>query len=81
MISGLRKPIALGLLAVAAGLAGCSDNSLPSMFTDCADCPTMIEIPGGAFSMGFDGGEDGRPEGPVRQVSVPAFAMGVYEVT
>lgn len=41
--------------------------------------PPMVSIPAGVFAMGSDdGGED---EKPVRQVSVPAFQMGKYEVT
>lgn len=81
MMAGLSKPVSVILFGLAVGLAGCSDDLSPSTFTDCVDCPVMIEIPGGTFAMGFDGGEEGRPEGPVRQVSVPAFALGVYEVT
>lgn len=52
-------------------------------FNDCgADCPDMIAIAPGTFTMGADAGEEGRPEGPVHQVTIQRpFALGVYEVT
>ena len=53
------------------------------MFRDCADCPQMVVIPAGQFLMGSPATEDGHDadEGPQRQVTVPAFAAGLYEVT
>lgn len=52
-------------------------------FNDCGkDCPDMIAIAPGTFMMGADAGEDGRPEGPVRQIAIKrAFALGIHEVT
>ncbi|MEL6318645.1 MAG: formylglycine-generating enzyme family protein, partial [Pseudomonadota bacterium] len=52
-------------------------------FQDCAGCPEMIAIPGGTFVMGSPEDEEGRSEdeGPLREVTVSPFAMGVYEVT
>ncbi|MDJ0617482.1 MAG: bifunctional serine/threonine-protein kinase/formylglycine-generating enzyme family protein [Calothrix sp. MO_192.B10] len=43
----------------------------------------MVQIPGGTFTMGSPAGEAGRDddEGPQRQVTVPGFFMGRYEVT
>ena len=81
MMGLLSKRIAAIIFGLGGVLAGCSDDTNQSTFSDCPDCPSMINIPAGTFAMGFDGGEDGRPEGPVRQISVPAFAMGVYEIT
>ena len=51
-------------------------------FRDCADCPQMVAIPAGQFMMGSPATEDGHygDEGQ-RQVTVPAFAAGMYEVT
>jgi formylglycine-generating enzyme required for sulfatase activity len=77
----------LGLLALIAALlvlAACS--AAPprpgTEFRDCAQCPAMIVVPPGEFRMGFNGGEPGRPEGPVRQVRIDyPFALGRYEVT
>jgi formylglycine-generating enzyme required for sulfatase activity len=53
------------------------------VFRDCADCPEMVVIPAGKFTMGSPASEEGRDtgEGPTREVSVPSFALGRYEVT
>jgi formylglycine-generating enzyme required for sulfatase activity len=52
-------------------------------FRDCETCPLMAKLPKGTFVMGSPAAEPGRNayEGPQRQVSVPEFAIGVYEVT
>jgi formylglycine-generating enzyme required for sulfatase activity len=55
-----------------------------SVFQDCADCPRMVAIPVGEFTMGSPAAEAGRglDEGPQRQVSIAqAFALGRSEVT
>jgi formylglycine-generating enzyme required for sulfatase activity len=50
------------------------------VFRDCPDCPEMVRIPAGRFSMGAaDGGE--RAEGPEHSVSVSRFAIGKCEVS
>lgn len=46
---------------------------------DCNDCPEMVTLPAGSFSMGANNGES--DEKPTHNVSVAAFAMGKYEVT
>jgi formylglycine-generating enzyme required for sulfatase activity len=55
-------------------------------FSDCEDCPTMVLIPPGEFTMGSDRGEfvlnEMRPETPVhRRVIRYAFAAGKTEIT
>jgi formylglycine-generating enzyme required for sulfatase activity len=53
-------------------------------FADCADCPEMVVIPAGSFTMGSPSNEVARQdrEGPRREVRFARpFAMGVYEVT
>ena len=54
-----------------------------SVFHDCADCPRMVVIPAGEFTMGSPASEAGRgiDEGPQRQVSIALFALGRSEVT
>ncbi|MFM0341669.1 SUMF1/EgtB/PvdO family nonheme iron enzyme [Paraburkholderia fungorum] len=47
---------------------------------DCANCPIMIALPAGSFSMGSS--TDDPSEKPVHRVSIGApFAIGKYEVT
>lgn len=55
-----------------------------SSFRDCADCPTMVVVPSGSFTMGSPPGEKGRArdEGPRHRVTIGRrFAVGKYEVT
>ena len=52
-------------------------------FRDCAECPLMVQVPAGAFTMGSPESEPLRAsdEGPQRKVSIPAFAASAHEVT
>jgi len=52
-------------------------------FRDCAECPEMVVIPAGSFTMGSPANEPGRydREGPQRQVSIRQFAAGKFDVT
>ena len=45
---------------------------------DCADCPEMVVIPAGSFTMGSN---EGAAERPVHRVNVPSFLIGKTEVT
>ncbi|MEZ5471331.1 MAG: SUMF1/EgtB/PvdO family nonheme iron enzyme [Marinicella sp.] len=47
-------------------------------FKDCADCPEMVVIPTGSFSMGSN--ED-KKEQPIHIVNIKQFAMSTTEVT
>jgi sulfatase modifying factor 1 len=53
------------------------------IFRDCQNCPEMVVLPSGSFSMGSPDSEAGRgdDEGPVHSVNIPAFAMGRTEIT
>ncbi|MEO0981552.1 MAG: SUMF1/EgtB/PvdO family nonheme iron enzyme [Pseudomonadota bacterium] len=55
----------------------------PETFADCDVCPVMQPIPAGSFQMGSPDGEPGGQEyeRPVREVTVPAFALAATEVT
>jgi formylglycine-generating enzyme len=65
-------------------------QGLGGVFRDCPDCPEMVVIPGGRFTMGVASGEEqreglsasfqGRSE-PRRSVDVKSFAAGKFEVT
>ncbi|TCS61717.1 formylglycine-generating enzyme family protein [Varunaivibrio sulfuroxidans] len=49
-------------------------------FKDCSQCPTMIALPPGAFTMGTNGRY--RAERPAHPVSIAyPYAIGKYEVT
>ena len=62
-------------------------DSVPSpgeTFQDCDECPKMVVIPSGAFTMGSSRGEVGHEddEEPLHRVRIDyQFAVGVYEVT
>jgi formylglycine-generating enzyme required for sulfatase activity len=54
------------------------------LFKECAQCPEMIVVPAGAFTMGSpdDEPERNKNEGPQRQVTFARpFAVGRYAVT
>jgi formylglycine-generating enzyme required for sulfatase activity len=76
------------LLAIAAVVplaqaAGAGKASKPgTVFKDCPDCPEMVVIPPGRFTMGVDGGEKDRYEGPAHEVTIAyPFAAGRFELT
>ena len=53
-------------------------------FKDCSDCPTMVVIPAGSFTMGSPASEKGRlpDEGPQHKVNINyKLAVGKYDVT
>jgi formylglycine-generating enzyme required for sulfatase activity/TPR repeat protein len=55
-----------------------------STFRDCADCPEMVVVPAGGFTMGSPSSEPGRwdNESPQHPVTIGySFAVGKYPVT
>ena len=53
-------------------------------FRECKDCPPMVVLPPGSFTMGSPAGEEGRfdNEGPQHVVSFASgFAVGKFQVT
>ena len=61
-----------------------AERQIGMKFKDCADCPEMVVVPSGSFTMGSPSGEYGRDddEGPRHLVIIDyPLAVGVYEVT
>lgn len=53
-------------------------------FQECSQCPTMVVVPAGSFTMGSPANEPTRAddEGPQHQVTIAhPFAVGKYDVT
>jgi formylglycine-generating enzyme required for sulfatase activity len=59
-------------------------------FTDCSDCPEMIDIPAGNFLMGSPSNknpssreklDDRGDEKPQHKVKIKEFSLGKFEVT
>ncbi len=83
------RALAITLLAALA-LGGCMSGKAPapgSSLRDCADCPELVVIPRGFFTMGSAAsermrGNEMRPLGPVHKVDIgKPFAAGKFEVT
>ena len=70
---------------IAAGREAAKRSLRPGReFRDCNECPEMVVVPAGSFTMGSPSSEKGRSsdEGPQRVVTIPRpFAVGKYEVT
>src|SRR6516225_9581085 len=73
-----------------------TDSTVPKpggVFRDCPDCPDMVVLPAGSFTMGSSAEEKSwaashggsmyavADEAPQHQVSLPSFALGKYDVT
>ena len=64
-----------------------------SIFRDCPDCPEMVVVPAGSFTMGSSAEEKSwaashggsmyavADEAPQHEVSLPSFALGKYDIT
>jgi formylglycine-generating enzyme required for sulfatase activity/uncharacterized caspase-like protein len=70
----------------AAPLAGQQERGLKAKdtFRECENCPEMVVVPAGAFTMGSPSGEKGRSsdEGPQHTVTIGRpFAVGKLHVT
>jgi len=61
----------------------CAEEHKDREFQECVDCPVMVGIPAGSFTMGSPASETGHfdNEGPQHAVSVRAFALAKFDVT
>jgi len=89
-----RLLVALTLACAAlAGIAAGVEDKPPAAgraYKDCADCPEMLAIPAGRFTMGVAPGEEARENlaeefrhrsEPQREVAVGRHSVGRFEVT
>ena len=84
----------LAALILLAAPVHAQTDSDPARFRDCSTCPEMAVVSGGHFMRGSPQDEPGRdldsrnhdeddlegPGGKRVRVSVPTFALGVFEV-
>ncbi len=87
---GAALAAGFAVLAAVLLLAGCEGPALadgavePGMaFRDCPECPAMVAVPAGSYTMGSPSAEAGRhADEAQRQVAIDRpFAAGVREVT
>ncbi len=79
------SPLALAALIVATAPAFADEAKKPgTVFKDCKDCPEMVVLPAGSFTMGTPDDEVGRQpdEGPLHDVTfAKPFAISRYQIT
>jgi formylglycine-generating enzyme required for sulfatase activity len=86
-LRAIRMSAVTSMTAVLTGLAAlatlCASEAAPRVLQDCPDCPRMVEISGGSFTMGSPPTERERKkfEGPREHVTVGDFLIGEAEVT
>ncbi len=81
-----RGPAIIALAACAMiGTAPSQATPQPSIkrIKDCADCPSMVVVPGGRFLIGSPASEPGRHkvEGPQRTLDIAPLAVSETEIT
>ena len=85
MSQNIRRLLWLLMLAAVSSMpvAASAAGKLAATFRECAECPEMVSLPPGSYAMGSPVGEHGRfdSETPQHRVSVPAFALGKFDVT
>jgi formylglycine-generating enzyme required for sulfatase activity len=75
----VASPLATVVLPPPPSSASSARGAEAKMLKDCPDCPAMVRIPEGSFSMGLGARE---PEAlPVHRVAVRGFSLGQYPVT
>ncbi|MCW2237246.1 SUMF1/EgtB/PvdO family nonheme iron enzyme [Azospirillum canadense] len=75
-----EQQVAMAGAPPAPGSGAVRNHSKSNSFQDCPECPVMVRIQPGSFSMGSDQGD--RSEKPVHKVTIAkSFALGAYEVT
>ena len=75
--------ILAGLIVLCIAFTAQAADQTDREFKECTECPQMVAIPGGRFTMGSPPQEAGRfdSEGPQHAVTLRAFALAKYDVT
>jgi formylglycine-generating enzyme required for sulfatase activity len=86
IIVWLTMPAASAASTQVAPLSRMQEKALKphDTFKECANCPEMLVVPAGSFTMGSPSSEPGRStdEGPQHRVTIARqFAVGRFEVT
>lgn len=84
MAAACASPADAGRPLVLLAAAPAGQASPGTLFRDCPDCPEMVVVPAGSFTMGSPAGEASRDadEGPQHEVRIERpFALGRFEVT
>jgi formylglycine-generating enzyme required for sulfatase activity len=68
------------MMSVAAQAQDKAAGGAPTEFKDCADCPQMVVVPAGAFTMGSPPSEQGA-EAQHRVTIAAPFAVSKFEIT
>ncbi len=79
-VPGCLAAMVLLTSSVSAQEPAVNDMQPGETFRDCADCPEMVVIPSGEFTMGDIHAWSGSRAGPSRTVRIAAFAAGKFEV-
>lgn len=82
--AGLAQSRLAALQQQAEAKAGAPGLKTGQIFRDCEDCPQMVALAPGRFSMGAEPGtpEAGPDEHPAREIAIETpFALGRHEVT
>jgi len=77
-------PLAAGGTPAAALRAAQAGEAIANRrFNECAECPEMVALPGGIFTLGSPATEQGREsdEGPQIRVTLRPFAVSRFEIT
>jgi formylglycine-generating enzyme required for sulfatase activity len=81
----MMKEIYLSYIAMLITVSALAQtNLIPAQtFRDCPDCPEMVVIPSGKFTIGSPPNEPGRfsVEGPEKIINIKQFAAGKFDVT
>lgn len=75
---------AVAIVGLAAGSAAQAETRPGTSFRDCPECPEMVSVPAGAFTMGSPESDKDAfaEEKPARRIAIAKpFAIGKFEVT